>query len=265
MAFLDTNPFMFYLVLYSFYILLPIVPALIIYKIAPKTPIRTTGTLNGVTFKAGGAFAAYVIVALLGFFIIQNAKEQIPKILEEQMKTQQRIFQSKMDIQKSQLEIQKQNTNWKIKAQLKFQDCNTKKILDISEAKDFLESFDVYVDPKVTTKTANRITTNVPSFFIKDQDALLVLNFHQKGICFMNEPIELSTVDSANIDEKHQVINLKEVIIKFKKTNTTNIIPPQTPTIPLHKGPAQPPPGTNPKPQTNILAANGALHIKQNN
>ncbi len=64
-------------VLYALYVLLPMIPAILIYRLFPDTKVGIKGPLGNLTMKASGAFAAYIIVVLLGFFLIQNTHEQI--------------------------------------------------------------------------------------------------------------------------------------------------------------------------------------------
>lgn len=68
-------------VLYTLYILLPLIPSFLIYRFFPDTEVHVKGrTLSGLKIKAGGAFAAYIITASLGFSLVQNTHKQILKI-----------------------------------------------------------------------------------------------------------------------------------------------------------------------------------------
>jgi hypothetical protein len=49
------------------WILLPLIPAVLTYKIAPGEKIAASGPLSGLTIRVTGAFAAYLIVFLLSF------------------------------------------------------------------------------------------------------------------------------------------------------------------------------------------------------
>jgi hypothetical protein len=69
-------------VLYSFglYVLdmlLPIVPAVILFRMFPDTKVTVSGPLQNLTLNATGAFAAYVVTVGLGFFVVQNVINQI--------------------------------------------------------------------------------------------------------------------------------------------------------------------------------------------
>lgn len=69
-------------VIYSFcpyvlYVLLPLIPALLIFKLFPDTKVTVAGPLQNLTINATGAFAAYVVTVALGFFIVQDVVTQI--------------------------------------------------------------------------------------------------------------------------------------------------------------------------------------------
>ena len=44
------------------WVLLPLVPAVLIYLIFPRTQVGLAGPFSGLTIRASGAFAAYFIV-----------------------------------------------------------------------------------------------------------------------------------------------------------------------------------------------------------
>ena len=68
---------MFSFLLYVLYVLLPVVPAILIYKLFPDTKVTVSGPLQGLSLNTSGAFAAYVATVLLGFFLIRNIESQI--------------------------------------------------------------------------------------------------------------------------------------------------------------------------------------------
>lgn len=63
--------------LYALYVLLPIIPAVIIYKLFPKTTADVSGPLGGLTVKAGGAFAAYIVTVVLGSTLVSRIDDRI--------------------------------------------------------------------------------------------------------------------------------------------------------------------------------------------
>ncbi len=73
----QTAPIIYGLILYGLYVLLPLVPAVLIYKIFPDTKVGADGLLGNLKINATGAFAAYLIVVVIGFFIIKNNQELI--------------------------------------------------------------------------------------------------------------------------------------------------------------------------------------------
>jgi len=76
--FLSSNmPILFGLLLYLIYVLVPLIPAILIYKIFPETKVGTEGLLGQLKINATGAFAAYLVVIVVGYFIIQNIQKLI--------------------------------------------------------------------------------------------------------------------------------------------------------------------------------------------
>lgn len=55
------------MLLYLLWICGPLVPAVLIYRLFPDTKVRAEGPLAGLTLRAGGAFAAYLIVFLVAY------------------------------------------------------------------------------------------------------------------------------------------------------------------------------------------------------
>lgn len=59
------------------WVLLPLVPSVIIYRLFPSTPVSVSGPLSGLTIRASGAFAAYLIVFLATFPLIMEINRNI--------------------------------------------------------------------------------------------------------------------------------------------------------------------------------------------
>jgi len=65
------------ILLYLIYVLIPLIPAILIYKIFPETKVGTRGVWGQLKINASGAFAAYLTVIVVGYFIIQNIQKLI--------------------------------------------------------------------------------------------------------------------------------------------------------------------------------------------
>jgi hypothetical protein len=63
--------------LYVLYVLLPLIPAVLIFRLFPDTKVTVSGPLQNLTVNATGAFAAYVVTAALGFFLVKSVETQI--------------------------------------------------------------------------------------------------------------------------------------------------------------------------------------------
>jgi hypothetical protein len=67
---------------YLMWICAPVIPATFIYWLFPKDPIKVGGPILGkLTFKAGGAFAAYVIVFGLAYPIVDKSLDALGSLL----------------------------------------------------------------------------------------------------------------------------------------------------------------------------------------
>jgi hypothetical protein len=60
------------LLVYAIAILLPMVPAIVVFRLFPETKVSASGKLSQISFKAGGAFGAYIVVAVLGYLMVQR-------------------------------------------------------------------------------------------------------------------------------------------------------------------------------------------------
>ena len=63
--------------LYILYVLLPVIPALIIFKLFPDAKVSVSGPLQNLTINASGAFGAYVVTVALGFFLVNHVQTEI--------------------------------------------------------------------------------------------------------------------------------------------------------------------------------------------
>jgi hypothetical protein len=71
------EPVLYSFGLYILYVLLPLVPAVLIFRLFPDSKVTVSGPLQNLTLNATGAFAAYVVTVALGFFLVKNVVTQI--------------------------------------------------------------------------------------------------------------------------------------------------------------------------------------------
>lgn len=75
---MGNNPAVSYsFLLYVLYVLLPLIPAVLIFRLFPDAKVTVSGPLQNLTLNATGAFAGYVVTAVLGFFLVQKVAQQI--------------------------------------------------------------------------------------------------------------------------------------------------------------------------------------------
>lgn len=73
-----SNPAVVYsFCLYMLYVLVPLIPAILIFKMFPESKVTVSGPLQNLTVNATGAFAAYVVTVALGFFLVKDVEAQI--------------------------------------------------------------------------------------------------------------------------------------------------------------------------------------------
>ena len=63
--------------LYVLYVLLPIIPAVVIFWLFPDSKVWVSGPLQNLTLKATGAFGAYIVTVSLGFIPVTYVEKQI--------------------------------------------------------------------------------------------------------------------------------------------------------------------------------------------
>jgi hypothetical protein len=57
---------------HAMWVMLPLIPAILIYWLFPNTNVAVSGPLSNLTVKAGGAFAAYLIVFLITWPLLKQ-------------------------------------------------------------------------------------------------------------------------------------------------------------------------------------------------
>src|ERR1700690_2317258 len=60
------------IMVFALWVLLPLAPSVLIYLIFPNTQVAASGPLAGLTIKASGAFAAYLIVLLVSALPVRS-------------------------------------------------------------------------------------------------------------------------------------------------------------------------------------------------
>jgi hypothetical protein len=71
------EPIVLSFILYALYVLLPLVPTVVIYRMFPNTAVAVSGPLANFSVNATGAFAAYIVTVLLGWFLVSEVADMI--------------------------------------------------------------------------------------------------------------------------------------------------------------------------------------------
>jgi hypothetical protein len=176
--------------LYSLYVLLPMIPAIVIYRLFPDSKVALSGPLANLTIKTTGAFAAYVVVVFLGFFLVQNTHAIIAGMVQP---------------------------IWTIKATIELRDINGKKIDDPSPLK-YLE---VFLKPDLSkVKEGNYIRLQVPSTGVDKPAYLINFKIEQFG----ENTIDTAELKSDEIEEDqfNRVLRIvNPILIQQSRTATS--------------------------------------------
>jgi|SRR5271166_523609 len=129
----NIDPVLLSFALQVIYILVPIIPAVIIYKMFPETTVTVQGTVvSNWRVKAGGAFAAYIVTVLLGYFLARGTQKLIEGLTD---------------------------TAWTISGDVVLLDRDGK---PVNDADKLLKSLDVEVHPPPKDVSGNHLAIRIP-------------------------------------------------------------------------------------------------------
>ena len=94
---MESLPILLGFVLYILYVLIPLIPAIIIYKMFPKTTVGVNGLMGNLKINATGAFAAYIIVVVMGHFIIEKNHDMINNMDKSSWEVTSKIVLTDLD------------------------------------------------------------------------------------------------------------------------------------------------------------------------
>jgi len=152
--------------IYILYILLPLIPSVLIYKIFPDTKLTLSGPFQGLKLNATGAFAGYIVCCLIGYNIISRAMNAIDA-------KQTWIFNADV-------KLVKQDSVTRLKDQ---------------ETEFYLKQLNPIINPPMIRHNDNSVTMYIP------QD--LLENNANISMCidgFVTEVIKKSDIDKAHKD-----------------------------------------------------------------
>ncbi len=182
------------LLVYLVYTLLPLVPAIVIYKLFPETSVGTSGVLGNLKINATGAFAAYIITVILGNWVVDSTD----------------YFIKNQDKSKS----------WEVSADIEFVDAENIEIHNITQE-------DVNRKFKITTRPDYEIT-NKSSFvymaYGEKGPPTLIISYPG----FKEKKIILSKVET-NKEEERKIdlgkITLKKNDKPYEASTNNSIVP----------------------------------------
>lgn len=171
--------------LYLLFVLVPIIPAALLYRWFPDTQVSAKGVLSKFKINSSGAFAAYLVTVLLGYFVVADIKETV-------------LFLAR-------------STSpyvWIVRGNLQLQDKNGNTIEEPSLfdrlSFDFKPDFLLHKGGNVDLQIPGPASGEVPHFFI----TINVDGFGQETLCLS----DLAQYDP-EIDQKLHLIHLKKPVV----------------------------------------------------
>jgi hypothetical protein len=193
----------FYAVLFSIgvyvlYVLVPLIPSILIYKIFPDTKVSISGPLSNLKLNASGAFAGYIVVVILGYSQIEKAQELTAGLAYP---------------------------TWTVTCSVILQDSLDK---PIPHSENMLNGLRVVTTPELVKTAGKNVTLSIPG--IKDPMrtiSLILPGFGQKNINLQQE-LEKNEIKQ---DELHKQLDIGEVIITQLPKEPINYFSDPTATI----------------------------------
>ncbi len=126
---MDNQQVLYGMLIYVLYVVMPLLPSIIIYKLFPNTSVGANGVLGNLKINATGAFAAYIITVILGHYVIKQNLDFVRKI---------------------------DKTNWEIKSKVEFVDTDGNLLKEVSDL-DLKNKLIIKTTPDYNVKNLNGI------------------------------------------------------------------------------------------------------------
>jgi hypothetical protein len=166
------------------WVLLPLIPAVLIYSLFPSTTVAVSGPFANLTVKASGAFAAYLIVFAAVFTWLENAYYFVGSSLRP---------------------------TWTISGNLNVIGKNGKRIEPPS---DFFQKICIKTDPDFNTFKSSSFTIMLPELPNGIPKIYFETSYGQ------TLPIQLDTLKSANVNRFRKLVKVVETIEIRQKAET---------------------------------------------
>ena len=151
---MENSVFIDSIALHVAWVLLPLIPAVLIYLLFPSTTVTASGVLAGLTVRAGGAFAGYLVIFLLTYPLVERTENTIGGFL---------------------------HTSWKVSGEIKLIDSRSKEELH-SEA--LLSKLVIETKPEIIGTKSFLLKASMPE---EDRDfPWIVLNIPKFGEAVIN-------------------------------------------------------------------------------
>lgn len=175
----NTQAVLFSFACWFLWVILPMIPSIVIYKMFPKTKVTAQGTISNWKVRAGGAFAAYIVVVLLGYGPFRSTQGKIDVI---------------------------GNCAWTVHGQVVLRDTNNHQVRGNS----LLKALQVTMIPDVVTKLNQVVEIQIPPQGTEIPHYSLAFSIPEFG----EQTIDLQHLPSdAEIIPSRRRIDLKDIVV----------------------------------------------------
>lgn len=194
----------FYLALAAI-LLIPVIPAFILYKFLPASDTDVSGPYKGLSLKLKGAFAGYFLLVIVGvtlqYFVMGNQQnKQIEKLQRETAQKDSAIARLQTQLQKATIPA----VNWQIKGKL------------LNQAQ---KNIRVWFDTRTVTQNDNGVFEMSKTAAINASEPPYWINFYNEDLGF--KQINLDTeFDNPDITDYNILFDTLQHLITIKKPVT---------------------------------------------
>jgi hypothetical protein len=201
----STQSIFFALGLYLIYVLLPLVPAILIYRLFPDTKVGATGLLGNLKVNSTGAFAAYIVVVILGYFVIRHIQDLISSSAIE-------------------------HSAWQVESKVIFKEMNDEGDWRVSERVSNLDvenKLDIRTNPNYNQKNLSGVSfithsiNRLPkiTFSFPDYESYIIdLNDPELEIDVTNKIIKLGDIELKKSNQQYNPENFEEDVSRESAT-----------------------------------------------
>ena len=161
--------------LIAIWVMLPLVPAILIYRLFPSTAVAVSGPFANLTVRASGAFAAYLVIFAGTYILVNRAYEEVSGF---------------------------QHPAWRLKGHIVLVDKDGREV----RAENILRNINIRTDPDQFKVQSYRVQLSIPE--IGGDLPAVIFEVENWG----KKEIDLRSASEVTIDRSRKIIEIKNPI-----------------------------------------------------